>query len=172
MANLEQTIEVIFAGKDRFSAIFDSTVQSVAEPLAGVADLGTKLDTVLSDVEKRDSEKSERRGRMRAYILTLNNMYSMDELFEDKPVSAAFLNLEDVVNQLGDELEEMAKDFEQKRHFEETDDARITMTIDVVNISEEEFNQINSAKRTGKFFVAYRPDMGSRVASARIMFRP
>ena len=35
------------------------------------------------------------------------------------------------------------------------------MTIDIVNISEEEFNQINSAKATGTSFVASKPDRES-----------
>lgn len=58
MASKEETINVIFAGKDRVSATmdkisrgfnkFDAAVQSIANPLAGVADSVIKVDAALS----------------------------------------------------------------------------------------------------------------------------
>ena len=58
MADLEKTVEVIFAGKDRLSdtmkkmtkglAKFDAAVQSIAAPLAGAADAVIKVDAALS----------------------------------------------------------------------------------------------------------------------------
>ena len=58
MANMQETIEVIFAGKDRVSDVmdkmgrsfskFDAAVQGIATPLAGVADSVIKVDAALT----------------------------------------------------------------------------------------------------------------------------
>lgn len=63
MASLEETIEVLFSGKDRVWNIFESTVQNVAEPLAGVADIdktGGGVDNFRKDIiaYARDSKMS------------------------------------------------------------------------------------------------------------------
>jgi hypothetical protein len=94
---------------------------------------------------------------MRVYILTLNNMVSQEDYLENKPVQAAFLEKEEAINQLAFQLHEMEVDFENHKHFEKTEDARISVTLDVAEVTEDKFNEINSAKRTGRFFVSYKP---------------
>jgi hypothetical protein len=94
---------------------------------------------------------------MRAYILTLNNMFLPEDYSENKPVQAAFLEKDEALIQLIFRFDELEQDFESYNHFDKADDARISVTLDVVEITDDKFNEINSAKRTGTFFISYKP---------------
>ena len=54
-------------------------------------------------------------------------------------------------------LYETEKDFEQNEHFQNDEKSRISVSLDIVELSEDQFKEINSAKRVGQFFVSNRP---------------
>ncbi len=70
---------------------------------------------------------------MRAYIITDNNM----------SVSAAFEKREELLKQINAHLDDLENDRDIQKSLD--GDACISITIEVAEISDEEFNKINSA---------------------------
>ena len=114
---------------------------------------------------------------MRAYIATIQNMASKEdynrlsneeaitgkqltfEQIEAATVKAAFLSLPEAMDGAGNVLYEIEKEFDENEHFQRESGARISLTIDIKDISEDEFNEINERYGSGEgtFFVSARP---------------
>ena len=112
---------------------------------------------------------------MRAYIATIHNMASREdyqrlsnqealtgltlEQIEAATVKAAFLSLPEAMDGAGNVLHEIEKEFDTNEHFKREPGARISLTIDIKDISEDEFNEINERYGSGEgtFFVSARP---------------
>jgi len=112
---------------------------------------------------------------MRAYILTAHNVIRMDdyqkitneevltgeqlplERIKSFVMKAAFETLEEAVNNAGSFLFETEEDFEKKQHFQEEEKTRISVSIDIAEISEDEFNEINVKDQSSGYFVSAMP---------------
>jgi hypothetical protein len=109
---------------------------------------------------------------MRAYIVKCLNMIhsgSDDLAFnnnekeyiatteEDKPVIAAFDNLNDAMNGVYSVLNDLIGEFEEFDYFKEKQ-SRISLNVDVVEISVDDFNEIRlNNPTTGRFAILSIP---------------
>ncbi len=88
---------------------------------------------------------------------TSSKSYNIEVDSASEPVQAAFESLDEAMSGYYKLLNELVEDFEEHNHFAEPN-ARISLSIDVVEISEDEFNRINSkTPMTGKFVVLAVP---------------
>jgi hypothetical protein len=104
---------------------------------------------------------------MRAYILTLHNVLSEENYkkivqgntdFEISPERlkaikprAAFSTKEEALEVLAHKLYEFESDYEERLYFQKHEEACLSLSIDVVEVAEDEFDKINSVPQIGKF---------------------
>jgi hypothetical protein len=103
---------------------------------------------------------------MRAYVLTLHNVLSEEnykkvtqasdfaispEQLKTLKPRAAFPTKEEALEILAHKLYEFENDYDARRYFREHEEACLSLSIDVVEVSQDEFDKINSVPQIGKF---------------------